>query len=798
MSEVAGEEGEFSVSRIESAQGSRTVVAAILVVMLLSAPRAIAQEQSGEQTQHTSDAPSAEQSDEKRRFLGEIVVTAQKTEQNLLQVPLTVQVLDGGEIRDLAIENLEVLHHNMPAVMVSKSGNSQRINIRGIGSGTNEGFEQSVGMFVDGVYLAQGRHLRPKLFDLDRVELLKGPQSTLFGMNVTAGAFNCTTSNPTETFEGYVGLLAGQQSEAEGQLVLSGPLSQKVKGRVALYKRTFGGYMNNLDTDSGVTDDDDWGARFVIVADPTDRLSIRATYEHQDLAHLGSVGQITYDPSSAEVMSPITGDDGVFDYNNMGGLQSGFRAIPNGEIEDGNVFDTVGLNITYAGRGFTFTSMTAYTRFDWQNIMDADYSSHNVASQFVDMQFDQLSQELRVDSTIGDRLDYTAGAYFHHQNLDRARTTEVQLASLPTSIVWDAPASQDTDVWAVFAQGTYRFNGVAALTLGLRYSDDEKSVRDVLVIDPPLDSIFGARPHDLQENRSEDHLSWLIRPEFQLSDRALVYVSAARGYKAGGFDIGIGAGSSAGSEPSPNYEFEPEQATNIEVGAKLSLARGAAMLNLAAYHTDYRDLQVTQFTGFEFSVGNAAEATVQGIEVDYAHSLTKHLTLGITASYLDFEFDSYKNADCTLRQRAGLDPGCLPSTTGEGMVQDLTGGVGEFAPEFSASVNLGAAVPINAGLLFKGTLNVAYSDEYFTQIGMDSNTLQGAFAKLNLRLAFQFGSRSTWEIALVGRNLTNEKVSVNSFNSLWAGLAVPGETQPTYIKFITRPRSVALQANFWF
>ena len=798
MADATGTERTICNDPKGSFRISRYVVAVSVALVLVPTPRAIAQTRAEEQASTATETSAPEQPDGKHRVLAEIVVTAQKTEQSLLDVPLTLQVLDGDELRELATENLEVLTDNLPAVMVSKSGNSQRISVRGIGSGTNEGFEQSVGMFIDGIYLAQGRHLRPKLFDLERVELLKGPQSTLFGTNVTAGAFIYTTTNPTETFKGYFGLLAGQQGEAEGQLTLSGPLSDKVMGRVALYKRSFGGYMNNLDSESRVTDDDDWGARFVILAEPSDRFSIRAAYEHQDLTMLGSVGQITYDPGSSEILAPIIGDDGVFDFNQRGGFQSEFRAIRNGQIDDDNVFDTASINLTFAGRGFTFTSITGYTRFDWQNIMDVDYSSHDLASQYVDMQFDQISQELQVDSAIGERFEYTAGAYFHHQNLDRARASEVRLSSLPISVVVDAPASQDTDVWAVFGQGMYRFNDKTGLTLGLRYTVNDKSVTDVLTIDPPLDSFFGARPHDLQETRSEDHLSWIIRPEFQISDGILLYASASRGYKAGGFDLGIGFGSSAGSQPAPNYEFDPEQATNLEVGTKMILDRGAAMLNLAAYRTDYRDLQVTQFTGFEFSVGNAAEAKIQGIEIDYAHTLTDYLTLGITASFLDFEFESYNNAPCTLRQQAGLDPGCMSSATSEDQVQDLTGGVGEFAPEFSADLNLDAVVPIKPKLIFKGTLNVTYSDEYFTQIGMDPNTLQDAYAKVNLRVALLVGARSAWEIAVVGRNLTNEKVSVNSFNSLWSGAAVPGEILPTYVKFIQRPRSVALQASFWF
>ena len=711
----------------------------------------------------------------------EVMVTTQKREQSLQDVALTVQVFDGDSISDRGFADMEGLSENMPAAIVSRTGNSQRIIIRGVGSGTNNGFEQSVGTFFDGIYMGRGRHLRPKFFDIERIEVLKGPQSTLYGNNVTAGAFIVTTKDPTEDFEGQLRLLAGNDGQYDGVLSISGPINDVLKGRATLYKSSFDGYLSNPTVGGDVPEDDNWGGRLVLLFDNSDKLAARLSYEHQDLLTLGNVGQVTYDPTATATLAPVTGDPGDFDYIAYGGELSGFTAIKNGQIEDDNTFDTFSLNIGFKGDSYTFTSITGYTQYDWHNIVDVAHLEPDLVAQETNQTFDQFSQELRIQSSLGNSFDYLAGAYYQKQELEQFITVELPS---PGAVI-RSPSDQDTTTWAVFAEGTVTLSTQLRATLGARWGADRKSVSDALAFNnAALEGLFGAFNHNISSSRDNDYFSWLLRPEFDVSENIMLYASANVGHKVGGFDIN-GLGGSMGSVPEPGFEFDDEKAINFEAGAKTALPSHAATLNVSIFHTTYDNLQVTQFTGVGFNVGNAAQATVKGVEFDYRQALTEAWMVSAIATWQDFEFDDYRGAPCTARQREGLDSGCDPASG----TQDLSGKTGQFAPEFSANFNLDYEANISSSLNFLGNVNVLYSDKYYTALGLDPNHLQGNYTKINARLALMT-TDERWELALLGRNLTDKKVSVNSFDHPIFPLA--------YVKYITPPRSFSMQVTYRF
>jgi outer membrane receptor protein involved in Fe transport len=182
-------------------------------------------------------------------------------------------------------------------------------------------------------------------------------------------------------------------------------------------------------------------------------------------------------------------------------------------------------------------------------------------------------------------------------------------------------------------------------------------------------------------------------------------------------------------------------------------------------------------------LGNAAKAIIQGLEVDYRQALTDELTLSATATWQDFEFKDYL-ANCNQRQLNGLESGCVDGA------QDLDGKDGQFAPEFSANLGLNYITAVSTNLLFRANLNLVYSDSYYTQIGVDKNARQDSYTKVNARLALA-SADDKWELAAIGKNLTDEDVSVNSFDA-----AIASDFPLTYVKFITQPRQLALQAIY--
>ena len=586
--------------------------------------------------------------------------------------------------------------------------------MRGVGSGTNRGFEQSVGTFEDGVYLGQGQQIRPELFDISRVEVLKGPQSTLFGANVTAGAFNIVTNDPTKDFEGSVDLIAGSRKEFQETGVVSGPLTNDLSARAAFYKRNYAGDVVYDGSGTDRPTEDKWGGRLVLAYEPTTVFSLRASYEHQLLRLTGNPLELIYDPSAAAALTTQLGLPGVLDYRKVNDALTAFHDVPNGPVNDRLATDDASLKAVYKAGDFNITSVTGYTHFDWNNVTNFSYSPPQRLGAEVTQSFQQISEEIRADGSVTNWLDVISGRLLYHQKLNnfvisrRPYLHLFQSGDPPFS-----PAVQNTDYGAIFGQGTAHLNDKFRLTGGLRYDILQKDVHDVLTYTVPGITIFGANAQTSRHRATKTTSHGLAESSTIFPGRACVCEFVAR-FKSGGFDIN-GSGTSKGNVPSISFAFAPEEATNYEVGLKSRLFDNKATLNISVYHLVYDNLQVSQFTGLGFAVGNA-DAKTNGFDVDYRHALTEHLTLGATVGYNDFKFSSYPGAPCTARQNAKLDPGCSTVTH----TQDLTGKTGEFAPKFSGSVNADWRSAISNSVNLLLNVNPVFSSRYYTQIGLDT------------------------------------------------------------------------------
>lgn len=711
--------------------------------------------------------------------LQDIVVTAQRKEQGLQKVPVAVEVVDGKALQQQGVPDLERLSTSLPAVTVRRSANSQRIVIRGVGSGTNRGFEQSVGTFVDGVYYSQGQQIRPKLFDVARVEVLKGPQSILFGANVTAGAFNIVTNDPTDHLSGSANLIVGERNEFEETGAISGPITDDLSVRVSGYKRNYDGDVYNTQTREHAQNEDNYGGRVILRYKPAGPLTVRASYEHQQLRLRGNPIELYYDPSVAAAYTTRLGMPGVLDYKSFGGVLTSFKAVPDGQAHDTLKTDTASIRADYNAGPFVLTSESAFTHFMWDNVSEFGYSPEQQLGAEVTQHFRQFSQEFRADGKVTNWFEIIGGAYYHHQDLHNFVLTE----SVPLNATATSPATQNTDYWAVFGQGTAHLTDQLRLTGGLRYDGLSKDVHDALVYSRTGVSLFGGVAHDLTASRHENHLSWLGRVEYDLRAGVLAYATASRGYKAGGFDIN-GYGTSNGTTRSATFAFAPEQATNYEAGVKARLFNNHATLNINAYHLEYNNLQVSQLVGAAFSVGNA-NARSNGFEIDYRQAVTHELTLSGTYAYNDFKFTSYLGAPCNQRQTNGLAPGCNLATR----TQDLTGKTGEFAPKSSASLNVDWRSPLTDKFDVLLNANPIFSSNYYTQVGLDSNAYQKGYTLINARIGIA-SNDDRWQIQVIGRNLSDRAVSVNSFN---------GSVLPlSYGKVPIQRRGVAAQLSYNF
>jgi iron complex outermembrane recepter protein len=774
--------------------------------------------------------------------LEEVIVTAQKRAESLQDVPISVAAMSGEKMDDNGILDLEELTQYIPNVNINQGRAQPNMFIRGIGSGTNAGFEQSVGMYVDGVYSGRGPLANvPITWDVARVEILKGPQGILFGKNTIGGAINITTNKPTQEFEGTIeALYEPDHGEQMYSGVISGGITDTVAGRLAVRYEGMDGWWDNKQLNEEGPDRDNTMIRASLLWDAADTLEVMFKYEYGDFetSSLPSVIYQSDQPLNFRGESPFPiiddQDKAAFDYVDVN------------DTDLDNVVATVNWELDFA----TFTSITAYSHYDLKNARNSDFASVPSLHRDTEEEYKQYSQELRLVSPGGETLDWIAGAYYQSSELDRSRQDfAVDLGLLGPLAAGSGPLiqiaepiapplfDQDSDSWAIFAQGTYSFSDTVRGTLGLRYNEEEKDLDkanrnqgavgaraialelpELIVYANPANRILigDTRSHDFRGlNRSEEKFTWSTNLQWDVGDDTMLYASISTGFKGGGYDGAYGGrgetvrtGDPFTGEPDGGVietgitadilEYDDETVLAYEVGAKMGLLDGAATLNIAVFRSEYDDLQVSALVGDAFRVGNAGEAISQGVEMDGRWLLTERLTVGGSVAYLDAYYDDFTGAACTVPQVSDPvnNPGCTradgtpiaPGQTGGG--QDLTDENLLFSPEWSANINAEYVAPIGDNLELRLTADVNYNDEFDSALDLDPATRHDSATKVNARIALA-SVDDTWSVAVIGKNLTDETTQV------WRN-DVPTTASNSYFGVPERPRSIAIQARYRF
>lgn len=769
-------------------------------------------------------------------MLEEVVVTAQKRVESLQDVPISVSAMSGEKITDTGITDLQELTLYIPNVNINVGQAQPNLFIRGVGSGTNAGFEQSVGMYIDGVYSGRGALAAvPITMDLERVEVLKGPQGILFGKNTIGGAINITTAKPSFDFEGMVdALYEADHGEQIYNVMLNGGITDNIAGRLALrYDSMDGWWDNKLLGDEG-PDEDNVYARGSLLFELTDTVEIHTKYEYGDFQRDGKplVVYQSDQPTNfqGDSVFPIVDDqdETAMDFSDDREVRTDVFAL------------TVNWDIDFA----TFTSVSAYSKYDLEGQSNSDMSATAALHRTIDEDFKQWSQELRLVSPGGETLDWIVGAYYEKSELDISRLNPAldfalsgPLAVNPLVTLGDPPVpsvfDQDSETFAAFAQGTYSLTDTVRFTAGIRFNDETKDLdkitggtvgsRATSLGNPEL--IVQARPSDnaiitdlrthtfTGLDRDKQKWTWSANMQWDATDAAMLYASVSTGFKSGGFDEAYSGADETirtgniftgepdgGVLPGPDssiLEYTDETVTAYELGAKMGLLDGAAELNLAIFRSEYDDLQTSSLVGDVFRVGNAGQSTIQGVELDGRWAVTERLTLGGSLAYLDTEYDDFKGATCTVLQATDPlnNPGCLNDdgtniVPGEVGGQDLSGETLLFAPEWGANLNVAYVYPVGDNMELSTSVDVNYSDEYYSALDLDPNTKHDDFTKVNARIAL--GSMDgNWSVALIGKNLTDETTQV------WRNDVALTDSN-SYFAVPERPRSIAIQARYRF
>jgi outer membrane receptor protein involved in Fe transport len=807
--------------------------------------------------------------------LEEIVVTAAYREQGLQDVPVSISAVTGETISETAIQKAEDIQFLVPNFTLTETGIGTNAFIRGIGSGINQAFEQSVGTYIDGVYFGRAQQWRAPFLDLERVEVLRGPQSILFGKNSVAGALNITTAKPTDEFEGS--LMASYEfknTESILEAVVSGPMSDRLRYRVAVRSRSLDGHMQNATLSLPEPQRDDWMVRGQLEFDVSDDLVANLKVE---------VGEFDVDGRHIEIVneqgSPAFGGltysqilVGAFgaDASVLNNVQDEVRSS-NGDFSS-NQLENLILTLDWALGDFTLESITAYSNFEYDEFCDCDFTGAVVFGAALQEQYEQISQELRLSSPLGGKLDYIAGIYYQTSDHDYADQILVDPASILVPAVnargqqdpsvpvgagdWISGtqairfANVDNDVISAFAQLNWHVSDNFTLQLGGRVTKDKRDADRTLSIvttsggDLPAPQIgapliygalFGitstnlvaltqfpvpalslpanALVYGVDENgipcvanvpgcfgglgvlpvtgsRDTTKFSPEVKLVYNASDNALWYLSGSRGFKSGSYDFRAN-NRNFYPDMASSFEFDDEEATNFEIGGKFTLGGGSMELNVALFDTEYDDLQISIFDGIlGFNVGNAASADIQGFEADIRWALTDHLTFSGGFAFTDFEFTDFENGQCYFGQTPNTD------IDGDGTPElcSYTGKSNQLVSDFQGNFAMDIRVPIASSLEAHAVFDVFYTDDYDASATFDPGLVQDSYTMLNARLGI--GDQSgRWQLALLAKNLTDEKVLTFGGDTPLAGSTFGAKSNYAFFQTGT---TVSLQARVNF
>jgi len=739
------------------------------------------------------------------RVLEEIVVTAAYREQGLQDVPVSISAVSGDTLTEAALQKAEDIQFLVPNFTLTETGIGTNAFIRGIGSGINQAFEQSVGTYVDGVHFGRAQQWRSPFLDVERVEVLRGPQSILFGKNSVAGAVNITTAKPTDEFEGSI--LLSNEFEYDEMIVegvLSGAFTDRFRGRLAVRAREGDGHMTNATLNRDEPNREDWTIRGTLEFDLTDNLLATLKVESGEFDVTGRHIEIINEQPSIhpffgpaqynQILQAFGGDPST---GNV--VQDGIRSS-NGDFSN-NQSDNFALTLDWAIGDHDLKSITAFSAFEYDEFCDCDFTGTDVFGAALQESYDQFSQEFRLSSPLGDSFDYIAGLFYQTSDHDfadqiifSANSVLVPIGNLLSPGAGDAIANTqadrvagvDSDVISAFAQFNFHLSDTFTIQAAGRVTQDERDGFRSLTITSaggaplpaaqfaapvvwadllditstnlsnplygPTGQFFiatlGALP--VEGSRDETTFSPEVKLIWDTSDDTMLYLSWSEGFKSGSFDFRANNKGLA-ADMASSFEFDDEEASNIELGGKFVFAGGRFELNAAAFFTEFDNLQISIFDGgLGFNVGNAASAEVMGLEFDMRWAATDYLTITGGVAFTDFEFTDFTNGQCYF--------GNPPDSVENGIPRcDYTGNSNQMVSDTQGNLTFDYRRPFGNGLEFGGMFNVFYTSDYDASATYDPALVQDSYSMLNLRLGI--GSETgSWQIAVLAKNLTDEKI----------------------------------------
>lgn len=781
---------------------SRLAVVAVVASGLVTLPAA-AQVAPGETTTEPPSLPARSgdvESDRGAVNNEEIIVTARRRNETLLDVPVAVTALSSQDLQRYAANDLSKIGQLVPQVQIVRSGagTGGSFTIRGIGSSAGDaGIEQTVSVNIDGIQISRGRAVLQSFFDVDQVEVLKGPQALFFGKNSPGGVISVKTAGPTDTFKGYA--RAGYEFEADERYVeaaVGGPITDTLGFRLAGRASKMDGWIvntaparaNPLEANFPLPagnrrqpGGDAYAGRATLVWRPDDRFDLTAklfgNYSKDNAESLAEV--VCADPNS---LPTTLGIPDTFGDCSLDGRRSSTNAPTDpallgpwpGAPKDGKHYAKFrgvygSLTANYRSGPITFTSVTGFYDYKVNTWDNYDYTSIGLVQSVNDDAYRSISQELRVVSDFDSPLNFVAGAFY--ENVRRNQETNGRIAPLGPDPrngkyeTWDRPARNWGDTYSGYGQLIYKFGDAVELAGGVRWTHEKKRIdmRHTFLHSRFPAGIF--LPEGIVVAGDFKDTNW--SPEATLTwhptSRTTLYAAYKTGYKSGGF--------SNPSALSANYadidqaRFGSETAEGGEIGAKGSFANGRISINAAVYRYTFDGLQLSSFNAATttFTIRNAAQARTTGFEVETNVRVTDALTVRTSLGYNSARYRSFPTAACYAGQTAAQ--GCV------GGVQDLSGRPLVRAPDWALTSGFTYDVPIGGDLMFGLSGDLKFTDDYYTQENLNPVALQRDFTLFNASARLH-DADDAWELALIGRNLGDRRYGISSADKPLGG---PGQ-----------------------
>jgi iron complex outermembrane recepter protein len=735
--------------------------------------------------------------------LEEVVVTAQKREQNLQDVSVAVTAFSGNALKELNMTNSVDIAAQTPGLNIGTpvgEGNNPSITLRGVGlNDFNDNNEGPIAVYRDGVYQSAMPGLTFQLFDLERVEVLRGPQGTLYGRNATGGLIHFISVKPSDEFEAFADVTVAQYNQLKLEGAVGGPITDAVQARLSLTSNNHDGYVENRVGPDG-NEADSYAARFQVNVDFTDSLSalfnihagesdtIAPKYQHQ----------ATFDPLTETVgtvdfygYSDNDGDNFAGDYDRDGVLN----------IES----DGFSLTLNWAGENIEFTSVTAVENVKKLHQEDTDTGPFAGVEPQFGSDIEQFSQEFRLSGNT-DKLQWVTGFFYFDNEVDGTLDVAINFpgplvdgitgedegtfgTGLVPFINYDVDYTQETESTGLFGQMEIDIVDSLSLIVGLRYTEEERTMDYQNRADANVDAVVNscivpagdvcgffedpeypgtdtwldftdANPAVGNLNELDtDNISGKIGLDFKPTDDLLIFANVAKGFKSGGFNGGFLDFTDGVVES--DVPFGEEELTSFELGVKSTLAGGAVRVNATAFYYDYKDYQALTFAGLSQFINNS-DAEVTGLDFELVWLPSEDWDISLGASFLDTEVDSVV-------------------VRGEGT---FTGTEMVLAPEFS----LNGIVRYQATDALSIQLDFNHQGEHYFDISNKDISKEDAYTVFNARVGYEVNEN--WTVSAFVKNLTDEEYRVYTFD--FTGPA--GFNQ----QFFAPPRWYGAQVRFSF